>query len=81
MSQGVEHLHSNEVILTLGHSATACAFLVEAAKKREFQVSVCVCVCVCVCVSHGDTASLPAARASASVHLSEGAYATHIWTS
>lgn len=38
--QGVEHLHSNEVILTLGHSSTTCAFLTEASKKREFQVIV-----------------------------------------
>jgi len=38
--QGVEHLHANEVILTLGMSDTTYAFLREAAKKREFQVVV-----------------------------------------
>lgn len=36
--QGVEHLHANEVILTLGMSDTTYAFLREASKKREFQV-------------------------------------------
>ncbi|KAF5838469.1 eukaryotic initiation factor [Dunaliella salina] len=39
-SQGVEHLHANEVILTLGMSDTTYAFLREAARKREFQVVV-----------------------------------------
>ncbi|KAL6745895.1 nagb/rpia/CoA transferase-like protein [Haematococcus lacustris] len=38
--QGVEHLHTNEVILTLGMSQTTYAFLREAARKREFQVVV-----------------------------------------
>jgi hypothetical protein len=37
--QGVEHIHANEVILTMGMSDTTYAFLREAAKKREFQVS------------------------------------------
>jgi len=39
--QGVEHLHANEVILTLGMSDTTYAFLREAARKREFQVRLC----------------------------------------
>uniref|UniRef100_A0A061R8H0 Translation initiation factor eIF2B subunit beta n=1 Tax=Tetraselmis sp. GSL018 TaxID=582737 RepID=A0A061R8H0_9CHLO len=39
-SQGLEHIHSNEVILTMNYSSTAIKFLQEAAKKREFQVVV-----------------------------------------
>lgn len=38
--QGVEHLHANEVILTLGMSHTTAAFLKEAVRKREFQVCI-----------------------------------------
>ncbi len=37
--QGVEHIHANEVILTMGMSDTTYAFLREASKKREFQVA------------------------------------------
>ncbi|GLC45346.1 hypothetical protein PLESTB_000312700 [Pleodorina starrii] len=39
-AQGVEHIHANEVILTMGMSDTTLLFLKEAAKKREFQVVV-----------------------------------------
>ncbi|GIL87209.1 hypothetical protein Vretimale_14300 [Volvox reticuliferus] len=39
-TQGVEHIHANEVILTMGMSDTTLLFLKEAAKKREFQVVV-----------------------------------------
>ncbi|EFJ41048.1 eukaryotic translation initiation factor 2B beta [Volvox carteri f. nagariensis] len=39
-AQGVEHIHANEVILTMGMSDTTYLFLKEAAKKREFQVVV-----------------------------------------
>ncbi|GFR45923.1 hypothetical protein Agub_g7381 [Astrephomene gubernaculifera] len=39
-AQGVEHIHANEVILTMGMSDTVYLFLREAAKKREFQVVV-----------------------------------------
>lgn len=35
----MEHIHANEVILTFGWSATVFAFLREAAKKRDFQVT------------------------------------------
>ncbi|PNW71642.1 hypothetical protein CHLRE_16g662902v5 [Chlamydomonas reinhardtii] len=38
--QGVEHIHANEVILTMGMSDTTYLFLKEASKKREFQVVV-----------------------------------------
>jgi translation initiation factor eIF-2B subunit beta len=36
--QALEHIHQNEVILTLGHSRTVKEFLCEAKKKRSFQV-------------------------------------------
>ena len=36
--QAVEHIHANESILTFGMSDTVLAFLLEAAKKRDFQV-------------------------------------------
>ncbi|BDA45541.1 probable translation initiation factor eIF-2B subunit beta [Coccomyxa sp. Obi] len=36
----VEHIHANESILTFGMSDTVLAFLLEAAKKRDFQVVV-----------------------------------------
>lgn len=39
-TQGVEHIHANEVILTMGMSDTTFLFLKEASKKREFQVVV-----------------------------------------
>ena len=35
----MEHIHANEVILTFGWSTTVFAFLREAAKKRDFQVT------------------------------------------
>jgi translation initiation factor eIF-2B subunit beta len=36
--QATEHIHANEVVLTLGYSETVKEFLLEAAKKRTFQV-------------------------------------------
>lgn len=36
--QALEHIHQNEVILTLGRSQTVLQFLLEAKKKRSFQV-------------------------------------------
>lgn len=39
-TQAIEHIHSNEVILTLGKSRTVEAFLKQAAKKRKFHVVV-----------------------------------------
>lgn len=39
-SQAIEHIHSNEVILTIGKSRTVEAFLKHAAKKRKFHVIV-----------------------------------------
>ncbi|GLJ40595.1 hypothetical protein SUGI_0838010 [Cryptomeria japonica] len=38
--QALEHIHQNEVILTLAHSRTVMKFLCEAKKKRSFQVFV-----------------------------------------
>ncbi|KAH9325489.1 hypothetical protein KI387_005667 [Taxus chinensis] len=38
--QALEHIHQNEVILTLAHSRTVMQFLCEAKKKRSFQVFV-----------------------------------------
>ncbi|XP_076812522.1 translation initiation factor eIF2B subunit beta-like [Clavelina lepadiformis] len=39
-AQAIEHIHSNEVILTIGKSRTVEAFLKQAAKKRKFHVIV-----------------------------------------
>ena len=39
-AQAIEHIHSNEVILTIGKSRTVEAFLKQAAKKRKFHVMV-----------------------------------------
>ena len=36
--QALEHIHTNEVILTVGHSRTVERFLKQAAKERKFQV-------------------------------------------
>jgi len=38
--QAGEHIHANEIVLTLGYDATTLLFLTEAAKKRSFQVVV-----------------------------------------
>ncbi|XP_024358672.1 uncharacterized protein [Physcomitrium patens] len=38
--QALEHIHQNEVILTLGRSRSLLKFLLEAKKKRSFQVVV-----------------------------------------
>ncbi len=45
MFQAVEHIHANESILTFGMSDTVLAFLLEAAKKRDFQVCMQACLC------------------------------------
>ena len=37
-NQALEHIHANEVILTLGRSRTVELFLKNAAKERKFQV-------------------------------------------
>ena len=41
--QALEHIHADEVIMTMGHSATVLSFLLKAAKKRSFQVIVVEC--------------------------------------
>jgi translation initiation factor eIF-2B subunit beta len=46
MMQAVEHIHANESILTFGMSDTVLAFLLEAAKKRDFQVSSSTCALI-----------------------------------
>lgn len=42
-AQALEHIHSNEVIMTAGRSRTVEAFLKRAAKKRKFHVIVVEC--------------------------------------
>ncbi|KAJ3075268.1 Translation initiation factor eIF-2B subunit beta [Podochytrium sp. JEL0797] len=39
--QALEHIHSNEIIMTMGHSPAVLLFLQSAAKLRKFQVIVC----------------------------------------
>lgn len=39
-AQALEHIHSNEIIMTLGRSETVEQFLLTAGKKRQFQVMV-----------------------------------------
>ncbi|NXU54947.1 EI2BB factor, partial [Turnix velox] len=45
--QALEHIHSSEVIMTIGYSRTVEAFLKEAARKRKFQVIVAECAPFC----------------------------------
>uniref|UniRef100_A0A096NRB9 Translation initiation factor eIF2B subunit beta n=1 Tax=Papio anubis TaxID=9555 RepID=A0A096NRB9_PAPAN len=46
-AQALEHIHSNEVIMTIGFSRTVEAFLQEAARKRKFHVIVAECAPFC----------------------------------
>ncbi|XP_053783803.1 translation initiation factor eIF2B subunit beta isoform X3 [Desmodus rotundus] len=46
-AQALEHIHSNEVIMTIGFSRTVEAFLREAARKRKFHVIVAECAPFC----------------------------------
>lgn len=46
-AQALEHIHSNEVIMTIGLSRTVEAFLKEAARKRKFHVIVAECAPFC----------------------------------
>ncbi|XP_026567625.1 translation initiation factor eIF-2B subunit beta [Pseudonaja textilis] len=46
-TQALEHIHSNEVIMTIGYSHTVEAFLKEAARKRKFHVIVAECAPFC----------------------------------
>lgn len=41
--QALEHIHANEIIMTIGYSKTVSAFLKTAAKDRVFQVIVAEC--------------------------------------
>ncbi|XP_063704612.1 translation initiation factor eIF2B subunit beta [Culicoides brevitarsis] len=46
-AQAPEHIHSQELILTLGHSRTVDLFLKNAAKERKFEVVVAECAPSC----------------------------------
>lgn len=46
-SQAAEHIHSSELILTLGYSRTVESFLKRAAKQRNFEVVVAECSPAC----------------------------------
>lgn len=41
--EATKHIHTNDVILTLGQSATVEAFLLKAAESVEFEVIICEC--------------------------------------
>lgn len=41
--EAIQHIHTNEIILTIGKSAIVETFLKEAAKQRTFEVYVCEC--------------------------------------
>jgi translation initiation factor eIF-2B subunit beta len=45
--QARQHIHSNEIIMTLGKSALVEAFLKTAATERKFQVIVAECAPFC----------------------------------
>ncbi|KAM5129706.1 translation initiation factor eIF2B subunit beta [Mantella aurantiaca] len=55
-AQAKEHIHSNEVIMTIGSSRTVLRFLKEAARKRTFHVI--VAECAPFCQGHEMAASL-----------------------
>lgn len=38
--QAMEHIHTNEIVMTLGYSSTVAAFLKRAAEERSFSVIV-----------------------------------------
>lgn len=46
-AQASEHIHSNEIIMTLGKSFAVEAFLKSAAKTRKFEVIVAECAPLC----------------------------------
>lgn len=46
-AQAAEHIHSSELILTLGHSRSVENFLKRAAKQRKFEVVVAECAPAC----------------------------------
>ena len=50
--QALEHIHSNEVIMTIGRSRTVEAFLKDAARKRKFHVIVAECAPFCQVLSY-----------------------------
>lgn len=41
--EAIKHIHTGEIILTIGKSAIVEGFLKEAAKHRKFEVMVCEC--------------------------------------
>lgn len=42
-AQALQHIHANEIIMTMGHSKTVQTFLKNAAKNRHFHVIVAEC--------------------------------------
>uniref|UniRef100_A0A1L8DS19 Translation initiation factor eIF2B subunit beta n=1 Tax=Nyssomyia neivai TaxID=330878 RepID=A0A1L8DS19_9DIPT len=58
--QAAEHIHSSELILTLGHSRSVESFLKSAAKRRVFEVV--VAECAPACRGHALAASLAKAK-------------------
>ena len=42
-AQALEHIHANEIIMTMGYSKTVSSFLKTAARDRTFQVIVAEC--------------------------------------
>ena len=46
-TQALQHIHANEIIMTMGKSRTVEAFLKKAAKERKFQVVVAECAPSC----------------------------------
>lgn len=69
-SQALEHIHANEVILTVGRSKTVEQFLKFAARKRSFQVIVAESAPAC---SGGDMAALLTAAGIDTVLVSDAA--------
>lgn len=59
-AQAAEHIHSSELILTLGHSRSVEGFLKRAAKQRKFEVV--VAECAPACRGHALAASLAKSR-------------------
>uniref|UniRef100_A0A3B3DZK1 Translation initiation factor eIF2B subunit beta n=1 Tax=Oryzias melastigma TaxID=30732 RepID=A0A3B3DZK1_ORYME len=53
--QALEHIHSNEVIMTIGRSRTVEAFLKNAGRKRKFHVIVAECAPFCQFPNEEDT--------------------------
>lgn len=64
-AQAPEHIHSSELILTLGHSRSVESFLKTAAKERKFDVV--VAECAPACRGHALAASLAKSKIETTV--------------